>query len=136
MCVLSQFSCVQLFVTLWTIACQPSPGKNTGVGCRALCQGIFLTQWSNPRLLCLPSLAGRFFTTSATWEARTCILQWNDGTLICDQLNVCYFPGSSSVQCRTTMFKVSSSIYLLETGTLSLTYYCWLGIQLCVWKLS
>ena len=30
-----------------------SPGKNTGVGCHALIQGIFLTQGSNPCLLCL-----------------------------------------------------------------------------------
>ena len=30
-----------------------SPGKNTGVGCHALLQGIFLTQGSNPCLLCL-----------------------------------------------------------------------------------
>ena len=29
------------------------PGKDTGVDCRALLQGIFLTQGSNPRLLCL-----------------------------------------------------------------------------------
>jgi len=29
------------------------PGKNTGVGCHALLQGIFLTQVSNPHLLCL-----------------------------------------------------------------------------------
>ena len=28
-----------------------SPGKNTGVGCHALLQGIFPTQGSNPRLL-------------------------------------------------------------------------------------
>ena len=28
-----------------------SPGKNTGVGCYALLQGIFPTQGSNPRLL-------------------------------------------------------------------------------------
>ena len=28
-----------------------SPGKNTGVGCRSLLQGIFLTQGSNPSLL-------------------------------------------------------------------------------------
>ena len=28
-----------------------SPGKNTGVGCHALLQGIFLTQGSNLRLL-------------------------------------------------------------------------------------
>ena len=54
-CVLSCFSCLQLFVTLWTVAHQAplwdSPGKNTGVGCHALLQGIFLTQESNPCLL-------------------------------------------------------------------------------------
>ena len=30
-----------------------SPGKNSGVGCHALLQGIFLTQESNLSLLCL-----------------------------------------------------------------------------------
>ena len=30
-----------------------SPGKNTGVGCHFLPQRIFLTQGSNPCLLCL-----------------------------------------------------------------------------------
>ena len=30
-----------------------SPGKNTGVGCHTLLQGIFPTQGSNPHLLCL-----------------------------------------------------------------------------------
>ena len=30
-----------------------SPGKNTGVGCHALLQGIFPTKGSNPSLLCL-----------------------------------------------------------------------------------
>ena len=30
-----------------------SPGKNTGMGCHALLQGIFLTQGSNWSLLCL-----------------------------------------------------------------------------------
>ena len=29
------------------------PSKNTGVGCHSLLQGIFLTQGSNPHLLCL-----------------------------------------------------------------------------------
>ena len=40
-----------------------SPGKNAGIGCHALLQGIFLTQGSD---LCLlsPALAGKFFTTS------------------------------------------------------------------------
>ena len=60
MCMLSHFSRVWLFVTPWTVACQDplsmgssSPGKNTGVGCHALLQGIFWTQGSNPHLLCL-----------------------------------------------------------------------------------
>ena len=44
-----------------------SPGKNTGVGCPALLQGIFQTWGSNPASLMSP--AGRFFTTSATWGA-------------------------------------------------------------------
>ena len=37
------------FLYLWD-----SPGKNTGVGCYALLQDIFLVQESNLRLLCLP----------------------------------------------------------------------------------
>ena len=44
-----------------------SPGKNTGVGCHALLQRIFPTQGWNSWLL-HPALAGRFFTTSTTWE--------------------------------------------------------------------
>ena len=44
----------RLSATLWTAACQAPwdfPGKNTGVGCRFLLQGIFPIQRSNPRLL-------------------------------------------------------------------------------------
>ena len=41
----------------WTVAHQAplcdSPGKNTGVGCHVLLQGIFLTQGLNPCLLSL-----------------------------------------------------------------------------------
>ena len=53
---LIRFSHAQLFATLWTVACQSpcpwdSPGKNIGVGCHALLQGIFLTQGLNPCLL-------------------------------------------------------------------------------------
>ena len=45
-----------LFQTPWTMARQAlcpwnSAGKNTGVGCHFLVQGIFLTQGSNPCLL-------------------------------------------------------------------------------------
>ena len=47
---------VWLLVTPWTVAGQclcpwKFPGKNTGVGCRFLLQGIFLTQGSNLHLL-------------------------------------------------------------------------------------
>ena len=62
MCVfmLSRFSPVRLFTTLWTVCSPPgssvhwdSPGKNIGVGCHTLLQGIFLTQGFNPCLFCL-----------------------------------------------------------------------------------
>ena len=52
-CVLS---CVQLFVTAWTVAARllypwDFPGKDTGVGCHFLLQGISPTPGSNPHLL-------------------------------------------------------------------------------------
>ena len=51
-------SCVQLFVTLWTVALCPwdFPGRNTGVGCHFPVQGIFPTQGSNPGLPQVDSL--------------------------------------------------------------------------------
>ena len=73
--VLSHFSHVQLFVTLWTVAHQAPlsrgfPGKNTGVGCHFLLQGIFLTQGLNPCLFITPALAGGFFITSTRKRVR------------------------------------------------------------------
>ena len=47
-----------------------SPGKDTGVGCHFLFQGMFLTQgWSPHHLPPSPALLGGFFTTWATWDA-------------------------------------------------------------------
>ena len=46
-----------------------SPGNNTGVGCRALLQGNLPNPGIKPTSLSSPALAGRFFSTSATWEA-------------------------------------------------------------------
>ena len=48
----SSFSCIQLFVTPWTVAVRllrpwNSPGKSTEVGSHSLFHGIFLTQGSN-----------------------------------------------------------------------------------------
>ena len=45
------------------------PGKNTGMGCHFLLQGIFLTQGSNLSLLRLLHWQEGSLTTSATWEA-------------------------------------------------------------------
>ena len=56
MCVLSHFSHVRLFATLWTVARQAPLSmefsrQNTGVDCHALLQGMFPSQGSNPGLL-------------------------------------------------------------------------------------
>ena len=79
MCMLSCFSCPQPSATLWTVACQAplstdSPGKNTGVGCHALLQGIFPTQGSDPCLSSLLHWQAGSFTTSATWEATQTVI--------------------------------------------------------------
>ena len=54
--VVQSLSHAWLFATTWTVASQAVcpwdfPGKNTGVGCHSLLQGIFLDQGSNPHLL-------------------------------------------------------------------------------------
>ena len=46
-----------------------SLGKNTGVGCHAPPPGDLPHPGVEPMSLVPPALAGRFFTTSATWEA-------------------------------------------------------------------
>ena len=75
----TSFSCVGLFATHGLkptrLPCpRDSLGKNTGVSCHDLLQGIFQAQGLNPR-----HLVGRFFTPSATWEAfqKEEILQMN-----------------------------------------------------------
>ena len=54
--------------SLWPYYPWDFPGKNTGVGCHFLCQGIFPTQGWNLQPLS-PALADGSFTTSTTWEA-------------------------------------------------------------------
>ena len=56
---------IYIYIYTHSLLCPwDSPGKNTGVGCHACLQGIFLTHRSNPRLLHLPALAGGFLTTN------------------------------------------------------------------------
>ena len=45
------------------------PAKNSGVGCPALLQGIFLTHGSELYLLMSLILADGIFTSNTTWEA-------------------------------------------------------------------
>ena len=72
--VLSRFSCVQLFVTLWTVACQAP--LSMGFSRQEYWSGLpFFTPGDlsdpgiEPASLVAPELVGELFTTSATWEA-------------------------------------------------------------------
>ena len=73
-CVLSCFSHIQLFVTLWTVACQAplSIGFSrqeywSGLPCPH--PGDLPNPGVKPMSLTSPELAGGFFTTSAMWDA-------------------------------------------------------------------
>ena len=69
------FSCVWLFVTTWL---QPArllcpwdfPGKNTGVGCHFLLQGIFLTRYWT----CISCIGRRIPYHRATQKPYVCML--------------------------------------------------------------
>ena len=64
MCFCLVLSLIQLVAIPWTVANQAPlsigfPGKNTGVGCHFLLQGIFLNPGGKPAS---PAMAGGFFT--------------------------------------------------------------------------
>ena len=72
-CMLHHFSHVWLFATLWTVAGQAplSVGFSMQVYWSGLpwpLPGDFPNQRTEPTSLTSPALAGRFFTTSTTWE--------------------------------------------------------------------
>ena len=74
-CVLSLFSRVRLFVTPWTVAGQASLSVGfsrqeywSGLSCFP--PGDLPDPGIETASLRSPALAGRFFTTSATWKAR------------------------------------------------------------------
>ena len=75
----SHFSCVQLFSTLLTLACQAPLSLKfsrqeywSGLPCPP--PGDLPDPGIEPVSLTPPALAGRFFTTCATWEAITKII--------------------------------------------------------------
>jgi len=69
-------SCVQFFVTSWTVAHQTPPwnfpGKNTGVGCHFLLQGNLPNPGIKPAS---PALAGRFVTTEPPGKPASCLVK-------------------------------------------------------------
>ena len=79
-CMLSHSSCVQLFVTLWTLACQAP--LSVGFSKQEYWSGLPFSlpgDLSNPGIKpaspTSSELAGGLFTTSTTWEAAR-----NDGS--------------------------------------------------------
>ena len=71
---LSRFSRVWLFVTLWTVGCQAplsmeSPRQEYWSGLSFPPPGNLPDSGIEPTSLMSPALAGGFFITSATWEA-------------------------------------------------------------------
>ena len=74
-CLVSLFSCVRLFVVLWTIAHQVLltmgfSGKEYWSGLLCPSPEDLPNPWIEPTSLMFPALEGSFFTTCATWEAR------------------------------------------------------------------
>ena len=102
MCV-HTFSHILLFVGCARLLCPwYFPGKNTGVGCHCLLQGIFPTQGLNPRLLCLLHLQVGSLTPSTTWEAfmqqktfyaglSLTFKAWKPFLLTSSYINLCYY---------------------------------------------
>ena len=73
-----RFSCVQLSVILWTVAQQAplsmeSSREEYWSGFLCLPPGDLSDPGVEPSSLMFPALAGGFFTTSATWEAKETI---------------------------------------------------------------
>ena len=73
-CVLSRFSCIRLYKTLWTVARQAS--LSMGILQARILEWVAMPssrESSQPRdrirVSLTPALAAWFFTTSATWEA-------------------------------------------------------------------
>ena len=98
MYVLSCFSRVQLFATPWTVACQALLSMVfsrqvywSGMSCPP--PGYLPDPGIKPTSLMSLALAGRFFTTSATWEA----LSWGHFLSISDawqdlEVKTCHLP--------------------------------------------
>ena len=110
-----------------------SPGKNTGVGCFLLLQGIFLTQGLNSCLM-FPALAGRFLTTRSTWGALC--LPWDLSmslAILCMDLPTWFI---QCLSCYNPIFKRSSHIWLFAALSPVPDTHPNLGIRYCIDELD
>ena len=109
------FSHVQLFVTPWTVAHQTPcpwdfPGKNTGVSCHFLLQGIFPTQGSNPRLLHLLHWQADSLPLAPPGKTTLTVIKYFKGT----SLNTTFSTSYCSISLIPLQQHFSSIIYLLS----------------------
>ena len=128
-CMPSCINCVWFFATLWTIAHQvppwDSPGKNTGVGCYALLQGIFLTQESN----LVSCIAGRFFTIWATRESPYVVCPYFMSNFISLVQHETYFlSGQSPHSLPVTAHTYISALGESPSWDISSHLTCWLMV--------
>ena len=109
-------SCVRLFATPWTVACQvplvhgSSLSKNTGVGCHSLLQGIFPTQAANLHcrwILYLLSHQGSPVVSEFVYYRY--LINWNH--MICDLLCLTSFT-------EHNVFKVHPFVAYIEMSFL------------------
>ena len=96
-----------------------SLGKNTGVGCHAPLQGIFLTQVSNPHA-CGSCLAGGFFTfeppgTFPNFEAVFCFMS---GSNCCFLTNIQVSQETGKMVCYSHFFKNFPQFIVIDTKAL------------------
>ena len=111
---------------------EDSPGKNTGVGCHALLQGVFPNQRLNPRLLRLLHWQGDSLPLVPSAK-RTCLLKswgWNAGllslkilhiALICSAVGFPCFPAFSFLAELSNLWLLNSaevrSSWLFQSDT-------------------
>ena len=114
MCVLSGFSCVQLFATLWTRAHQASLSMGfsrqeywSGLPCPP--PGDVPDLGVEPASLTSPALAGRFFISSAIWEALTSLVYTTFSLLIPQSFSILFL---FFIGITITEFALSLSFHL------------------------
>ena len=107
--------------------CGDSPGKNTGVGCHALLQGIF---WPRDQTH-VSCIADRFFTISATQKAPVYLLLRLKNPFILFtlflNLGLSVFPSNSLIFCRILPFSSDMCSTSPSLRNFFNTLYCFLA---------